>query len=62
MMVLGLNDGNLDITPSTSIKTIHKCVCSNYTNGNAMHVIVDLLDITQQHIFLILQLTFTTTY
>jgi hypothetical protein len=54
MMVLGLNDGNLDITPSTSIKTIHKCVRSNYTNGNAMHVIVDLLDITQQ--------AFTTTY
>jgi hypothetical protein len=38
MKVLGLNDGNLDITSSTNIKIVHKRVRSNYTYCNAKGV------------------------
>jgi hypothetical protein len=38
MMVSGLNDGHLDITPSTSIKTTCKCAHSNYIDYNAKRV------------------------
>jgi hypothetical protein len=42
MMVLGLNDGHLDITPLTSIKIACKHAHSNYTYCNAKGVKIQM--------------------